>query len=131
MSQKPHEPTEKDRLAVETMAGHGITEIDIARVIGVSVSTLRRRYLEELETAHIKANSKVAQSLFDKAMGTGSGAVTACIFWLKVRARWVEPLPVEGYVGKKQQLQQAAESAGPNAGWAQDLNTDVASHTYS
>jgi type II secretory pathway component PulL len=121
-----HKPTEKDRLTVETMAGHGIPEIEIARVIGISVSTLRKWYLDELETAHIKANSRVAQSLFDKAMGSGSGSVTACIFWLKVRARWVEPLPAEGYVGKKQQLEQAAKAAsGAGAGWANDLETEV------
>src|SRR5262252_3123448 len=111
MPMPAHNPSEKDRATVETMASHGILEIDIARVIGISVSTLRKWYLDELETAHIKANSKVAQSLFDKAMGTGPGAVTACIFWLKVRARWVEPTPAEGYVGKKQQLEQAAKAA--------------------
>ena len=118
-----HEPTEKDRLAVETMAGHGIPEIEIARVIGVAVSTLRKWYLDELETSHIKANSRVAQSLFDKAMGNGSGAVTACIFWLKVRARWVEPLPAEGYVGKKDRLQQTAKTAG--GPWLADLETEI------
>jgi hypothetical protein len=120
-----HEPTEKDRLTVETMASHGITEIDIARVIGISVPTLRKWYLDELETAWIKANSKVAQSLFDKAMGTGSGAVTACIFWLKCRARWVEPAPAEGYVGKKEQLQRAAKAAGSDPGWAEDFGPEM------
>jgi Homeodomain-like domain-containing protein len=119
-----HKPSEKDRLAVETMASHGISQPEIARVVGISVPTLRKWYLDELETAQIKANSKVAQSLFDKAMGTGSGAVTACIFWLKVRARWIEPQPAEGYVGKKQQLEQAAKAAA-SSGWANDLDTEI------
>jgi hypothetical protein len=123
---KPHEPTEQNRQIVESMASHGITEIEIARVLGIAVMTLRKWYLDELETAAIKANSRVAQSLFDKAMGNGSGSVTACIFWLKVRARWVEPIPVEGYVGKKQQLEQAAKTAGGSSGgWAQDLETEI------
>src|SRR5262245_117579 len=123
MGQKPYEASEKDRLTVQTMASHGIPELDIARVLSCSVSTLRRHYVEELETAHIIANSRVAQSLFDKAMGTGSGAVTACIFWLKVRARWVEPLPAEGYVGKKDRLQQTAKTAG--GAWVDDLETEI------
>jgi hypothetical protein len=123
---KTHEPTEQNRKIVESMASHGITEIEIARVLGIAVMTLRKWYLDELETAAIKANSRVAQSLFDKAMGNGSGSVTACIFWLKVRARWVEPIPVEGYVGKKQQLEQAAKTAGgPRTGWAEDLETEI------
>jgi hypothetical protein len=123
---KAHEPSEQNRKTVEAMASHGITEIEIARVLGIAVMTLRKWYLDELETAAVKANSRVAQSLFDKAMGTGSGAVTACIFWLKCRARWVEPAPAEGYVGKKQQLEQAAKTAsGPNTGWAADLETEV------
>src|SRR5262245_38276783 len=117
---------EQDRRTVLTMAGHGISETDIARVIGVPVATLRKWFPEELATGQIKANSQVAQSLFEKAIGNGSGAVTAAIFWLKVRARWVEPLPVEGYVGKKQQLEQAAKDAGgPTAGWASDLENEA------
>ena len=34
---------------------------------------------------------QVAESLFRKATGDGSQAVTAAIFWLKTRARWKEP----------------------------------------
>ena len=72
------------------MAGLGIPFGDIARVIKLSEPTLRKYYREELETGQTKANSMVAQSLYQKAMGNGQGAVTACIFWLKVRANWVE-----------------------------------------
>jgi len=90
MGRPPHEPNEKDRRTVETMAGHGIPVGDIARVIKLSEPTLRKYYREELETGQVKANSMVAQSLYGKAMGNGQGAVTACIFWLKVRAGWVE-----------------------------------------
>src|SRR4030095_3790800 len=117
---------EQDRRTVLMMAGYGISETDIARVIGVPVATLRKWYPEELATGQVKANSQVAQSLFEKAIGNGSGSVTAAIFWLKVRARWVEPAPAEGYVGKKQQLEQAAKNGSePSAGWATDLETDV------
>lgn len=87
----PHVPTDKDRKQVEAMTSYGITEIDIARVMGIHVETLGKYYREELDTGHIKANSMVAQSLYQKALGDGSGAVAACIFWLKVRCKWVEP----------------------------------------
>ena len=126
MSRQPHEPTEKDRKLAESMAGYGIPEMDIARVIGVSVPTLRKWYSEELDTGHIKANSKVAQSLFEKATGNGQGAVTACIFWLKVRAKWIEPKPWDqAPEGRKEQLQKAAATAGGrNTEWADDLEIE-------
>lgn len=122
----PHEPSEKDRKIVESMAGYGIPPDDIARVVGISVPTMRKWYSHELDTGHIKANSQVAQSLYQKAMGSGQGAVTACIFWLKVRANWVEPKPWdEAPMGRKEQLQQAAATAGgASTEWAADLEVN-------
>jgi hypothetical protein len=127
MGRKPHEPTEKDRLAAETMSSYGIPELDIARVIGVNVHTLRKWYQYELETGHIKANSMVAQSLYQKAIGNSSGAVTACIFWLKVRAGWVEPRPWEQPTESKKELQAkaAAMAGGSGTGWASDLDVEI------
>jgi hypothetical protein len=51
---------------------------------------LERDYRKELDGAAIKANAKVAESLFRKATGEGREAVTAAIFWLKTRAGWKE-----------------------------------------
>jgi hypothetical protein len=115
------EPSENDRRSVEVMKGYGIPDLDIARIVGVSVNCLRRWYPEELATGQAKANSAVAQSLFEKAMGSGQGAVTACIFWLKARAGWVEARPQDG-PGKKEQQQAAASSVGgKGTEWANDL----------
>jgi hypothetical protein len=126
MSQgKEHEPNEKDRKTVETMAAHGIPELDIAQVIGISAPTLRKWYRNELDTGAIKANSMVAQSLYQKALGSGNGAVAACIFWLKVRAGWVEPRPWEEQPGRKELQQKAAETAGAGTEWANDLDTEI------
>ncbi|MCF6121051.1 hypothetical protein L2449_29975 [Mesorhizobium muleiense] len=44
----------------------------------------------ELESGAIKANARVAETLYPKATGEGREAVTAAIFWLKTRARWKE-----------------------------------------
>jgi len=127
MSQgKEHQPNDKDRKTVETMASHGIPELDIAQVIEISAPTLRKWYRHELDTGAIKANSMVAQSLYKKALGDGNGAVAACIFWLKVRAGWIEPRPEEAMPGRKELQQQAAKTAGgPSTEWANDLNTEI------
>jgi hypothetical protein len=76
---------------VEAMAGYGISAEDIATVLGVEVETLRHDYRTELKGAAIKANAKVAESLFRKATAAeGREGVTAAIFWLKTRAGWKE-----------------------------------------
>jgi hypothetical protein len=72
------------------MAAYGVPETDVARVLGIDPKTLRKHYREELDTGSIKANSRIAESLYRKATGEGPQSVTACIFWLKTRARWKE-----------------------------------------
>lgn len=72
------------------MAAYGVPESDIAIVIGIDPKTLRKHYRQELTTGGIKANTKVAESLYRKALGDGSQSVTAAIFWLKTRAHWKE-----------------------------------------
>ena len=85
-----HQPDPALRRQVEAMAGYGVPEIDIARIIGIDPKTLRKHYREELDTGHVKANAKVAENLYRKATGEGREAVTAAIFWLKTRAGWKE-----------------------------------------
>ena len=85
-----HQPTDASRKQVESMAGYGIPEDDIALSLDISAPTLRKHYRRELDMGHIKANSAVAQSLFKKATGDGSQSVTAAIFWAKTRMGWKE-----------------------------------------
>ena len=77
---------------VEAMAGYGIPAEDIAIVMGIDVGTLRRTYQTELAGAAIKANARVAESLFRKATGDGREGVIAAIFWMKTRAGWRESI---------------------------------------
>jgi hypothetical protein len=88
--QTPHEPTTAMRKQVEALAAYGIPQEDICNVVGVSKPTLHKYYRDELDTAIAKANARVAESLFKKATGDGTAAVTAAIFWLKTRAGWKE-----------------------------------------
>lgn len=113
-------PTDAQRTQVKAMAAYGVPQDDIAKVIGCSAPTLRKHFWQELETAAIEANAKVAQSLFRKAVeGSGKESVTAAIFWLKCRAGWrdvaIEP-------GKKEQLEAIARTAERGTDWDQLLN---------
>jgi hypothetical protein len=75
---------------VEAMAGYGLSPADIAQVLDIDLPDLNASYAKELAGGHIKANAKVAESLYRKAIGEGRESVTAAIFWLKTRARWKE-----------------------------------------
>lgn len=95
---KPFEPTEADRKLVSSLAGFGAPHEYIASCIvnpqtgkAMTPKTLRVHFRNELDNAADKTNALVAQNLFRHATGNGKGAVTAGIFWMKVRAGWKEP----------------------------------------
>ncbi len=69
------------------MAAYGVPEADIARVIGIDPKASRKHHKHELDLGAFKANSRIAENLYRKAMGDGPQAVTAMIFWLKTRAQ--------------------------------------------
>jgi hypothetical protein len=95
MGRPSHNPDPISRRQVEAMAAYGVPEKDIACVIGIDPKTLRKHYRRELDTGAIKANSKIAESLYRKALGDGAQSVTAAIFWLKTRAQWKETVVSE------------------------------------
>ncbi len=101
------------------MAGYGIQQDEIAIVLAIDPKTLRRHFREELDTGTIKANARVAESLFKTALKGGREGTTAAIFWLKARAGWAEyrPPPRERPLGKKEAALLAAETAGAGTGW--------------
>jgi hypothetical protein len=90
MARGAHKPDVVSHRQVEAMAAYGVPEADVARVLDIDPKTLRKHYRGELDTGHVKATAKVAESLFRKATGDGSEAVIAAIFWLKTRGGWRE-----------------------------------------
>jgi hypothetical protein len=90
------EPTPEHRRQAETLAGLGLPHKHIARILGCSEPTLRKYLSDELASGDAKATAKVAQNLFQIATsGKSKEAVTAGIFWMKVRANWTEKVKVE------------------------------------
>jgi len=95
MARPKFQPTAAQQANVKAMAGYGIPQEDICRVItwrdargadhAIDLKTLRKHFREELDTGLVTATSKVADTLFKKAIG---GNVVAMIFWLKARAGW-------------------------------------------
>lgn len=84
---KKYDPNEKDLQLVTQMAAVGINHEQIAAVIGITHETLVKYYKEPLETSKSKAITKVAGTLYNKAL---KGDNACMIFYLKTQGGWRE-----------------------------------------
>ena len=87
MPRRPFVVNETVREKVRHLAGVGMRQDDIARLVGCAPKTLRKRCRDDLDRGVAEANAVVSGSLFAAAKG---GNVVAQIFWLKTRAHWRE-----------------------------------------
>ena len=87
MARKPFAVNDAIREKVRHLAGLGVPQDDIARIVQCSPKTLRKRCRDDLDCGAAEANAIVSGCLFAAAKG---GNITAQIFWLKSRARWRE-----------------------------------------
>lgn len=85
-----HIPTEMTRQKVQLLVAFQINEDVIAHEIGVTGKTLRRWYKKEIEFGAQRAVASVASKLYTKATSSDRDALTAMIFFLKVRGGWHE-----------------------------------------
>ncbi len=87
MARQPFAVNEGVRERVRHLAGVGVRQDDIARIIGCAPKTLRKRLRDELDRGVAEANATIAGYLFAAAK---AGNIAAIIFWLKTRAHWRE-----------------------------------------
>ncbi|MFZ4504541.1 MAG: hypothetical protein ACOYM1_11380 [Methylovulum sp.] len=87
-------PTDADRKLVESMSGYGVPYDQIAALVGDGIhrETLAKHFEKELIQGKAKANSKIGQTLFQKAT---NGDTTAMIWWSKTQMGWKETKEVE------------------------------------
>jgi len=96
---RPRIFTDEERRHVEMLAGIGLPQEQIASVLKTSVESLVKNCKQELDDGVAKANSRVAQFLYQQATKN----LTAAIFWAKTRMRWRETdrLEVTGKDGEQ------------------------------
>jgi hypothetical protein len=80
------------REKVRHLAGLGVPQDDIARMVGCAPKTLRKHLRDELDRGVAEANAMISGCLFAAAK---AGNTAAMIFWLKTRARWRESSATE------------------------------------
>lgn len=83
------------RRVVNRAAAIGLTQEDTAKLIGISESTLQRRMAEDFKEGMVDYDGAVVRNLRRHALGAGNGAVTAAIYWTKVRLGWKEKQAIE------------------------------------
>lgn len=83
------EPTEQERKQVEAMSGYGVPVVQIAAMIrgGIAYETLKKHFGKELVVGKGKANSRIGQTIYQKAAG---GDTAALIWWSKTQMDWSE-----------------------------------------
>lgn len=87
MARKAFVVNQAVREKVRHLAGVGVRQDDIAKVVGCAPKTLRKRCRDDLDRGVAEANAMVSGYLFASAK---RGDVRAQIFWLKSRVHWRE-----------------------------------------
>jgi hypothetical protein len=132
-------PSAEQRKEVEIMARYGIPEDDIAIVVGIDAKTLRKHFRIELDVAFVKANAKVAESIFLQAVGAPAQyypaghpdagrlmraeqqrVLAAGIWWERTRGGRSEYAPLRPKpLGKKEAARLAAHTAAQGTDWSE------------
>ena len=99
----PHQPDSASRRLVEHHAAIGTLHQQIAKLLQLSLNTLKKHYREELDLGLARANAVVSGTLFTEAK---RGNITAAIFWMKTRGGWRETARIEHSGGASIEVRQ-------------------------
>ena len=94
MARPNFEPTLEQRRTVKALAGGGMKQEGIAKVLEIrSLKTLRKHFRKELELGLIQAAAQVFQTYLQMAASGKYPAVT--LHWIEKHPRWREVDSVE------------------------------------
>src|SRR4051794_17168104 len=83
MAQLAFKASSRDRNLVRALTACGSSHEEIAKILGIRPSMLRKYFREELDLGGMQANAKVLGSIFKAA--TQDKNMTAAIFWAKTQ----------------------------------------------
>jgi hypothetical protein len=95
---KPFNPTDDERKQVEALSGYGIQLEQIAALIrgGICRDTLYEHFAIELALGKAKANSKIGQTIYQKAISGDPGMLK---WWSATQMKWSERHEITGADG--------------------------------
>jgi ribosome-binding protein aMBF1 (putative translation factor) len=73
----------RDKKLVKALTACGNSHEEIAKIMGVKPSVIRKLFREEMELGGMQANAKVLASIFKAA--TQDNNMTAAIYWAKTQ----------------------------------------------
>lgn len=83
-----YKANDQDRQIVELLSGFSIPRKEIAKVIGVSVNTMRKHYQPDLNKGFATVEAKLVTNLLRIASGKDATALNAIKFALQARFGW-------------------------------------------
>lgn len=87
MARPTKEPTDEQRKQVQTLAGYGLSQEQIARMLGLHRNTLKKHCAKELEMGKDMAYTQALNSLFSNIK---KGKEASIFFYLKTQHGWKE-----------------------------------------
>ncbi len=127
----PFKPTTAQRRQVEELVSCGMSPPDIARALGIARETLRKHFADELAEGLARRRAEVIALLYKSARKGNVSAQKALDLATSravAQAAFVEdpdaaPRPLK--LGKKEQAQLDAATAGEGSEWGDDLKPGV------
>lgn len=119
------EPTDEQRKLVTQLAGFGIIQPIISKIVGIDPQTLRKYFRHELDTAMDKLVANVAGNLYRQATKDDFRAVEAAKFFLKTRGGWRETSVVENVGAQGGPIQTVQMSADKFAEIAKKVADEI------
>ena len=92
MARPSIELTEKERSQVQTLAGYGLSQEQIARMLGIHSATLKKLCKRELELGKDIAYTQAVQGLFNNIK---KGKEASIFFYLKTQHGWREKADIQ------------------------------------
>ena len=83
MAQLALKPPSRDKQLVKALSACGNSQEEIAKMLGITPSMLRKYFRDEITVGGVQANAKVLGSIFKAA--TQDNNMTAAIFWAKTQ----------------------------------------------
>lgn len=119
----PHEVTPERQRTVEALAGYGIPQDKIAKVLDITQPTLDKHYRKQLDIGSAVVEAKLVGNLMNLCMLKDGTGLKATMFSLQTRFGWsiYAPAPADPeqkQLGKKEQADLDAQTAHEHTEWS-------------